>query len=741
MNRKLVLFLLLFPLASFGQKVRSFEPYAINLSVENGLPSNEVYDMHQDDFGRFWFCTDNGLSVFDGQNFRRVTDTSYSVIMLGGRQDPKGNLWFFTLDSEILLLEKGSDEPKLVFSSEQIRKYFRDHIISYLRFIEGKLVITTGVELLFISDYESSDPGFEYLDASRSYITCFCDGADCIAVSRLKKEGSMDLVLIENNDTSTYDNLPLFDKSGKYWLSSTKLGNELILHGSNNLLRLNLLDSTYSVLNDLPQSTLNINIDDESIWIGSYNDGMRVFSNDDQLMLTKHLFKGRSFSKYVRDKNGSLWLCSQESGIYYLPFPNVRSYNMDIDEGVNISEMKSIDDACYIGQYGGAVSIVYKNEQDLIFESLGKLNGQVRKILKDSATGEVFIIYLLEYLRVKKEKTNYSSRLDLLENEKSWLRYKLTNVTKGKLVLRPKLFDSKALVIDLNGQRINRIRKAFSMDDHVFFGGFYNSYGVDTTQKQLKELKINGKSTDLRAAVRLKEDTFLIGTKGAGLALVKGTQFISKVSIDDSRLNTINDMVVLRNSVWIACPDALFEYNIQTKELRDWTQLFLKEWMSFQEIEVIGNQLLVATHNRYYAFDPALVQWSQIGPEIYAVQIEDLQGKRTDIRDVFEVHESEASFRVIPRSVSFVNLFKHQFRYRLLENDTNWILSESNVIPFNALNPGSYHLELSAGDGLGNWSTKTEIVELSVNPFFYKSFWFYGIIIILLVLFGTLFYR
>jgi len=42
MNRKLVLFLLLFPLASFGQKVRSFEPYAINLSVENGLPSNEV---------------------------------------------------------------------------------------------------------------------------------------------------------------------------------------------------------------------------------------------------------------------------------------------------------------------------------------------------------------------------------------------------------------------------------------------------------------------------------------------------------------------------------------------------------------------------------------------------------------------------------------------------------------------------------------------------------------------------
>jgi ligand-binding sensor domain-containing protein len=44
-----------------------------NFSVDEGLPSSEVYDIYQDKLGYIWFATDKGLSRYNGYEFENFT--------------------------------------------------------------------------------------------------------------------------------------------------------------------------------------------------------------------------------------------------------------------------------------------------------------------------------------------------------------------------------------------------------------------------------------------------------------------------------------------------------------------------------------------------------------------------------------------------------------------------------------------------------------------------------------------
>lgn len=740
MHFRLLYILLLIPFLSIGQEVKEFEPYAINLSVEDGLPSNEVYDILEDSYGRFWFCTDNGLSVFDGQQFKRVTDSSYSVIVLGGYKDKQNNIWFFTLDSEILRLKPGEHKPSLILSSEQTRKYLGDNIIAFLRMIGDDLILSTGLEMLTISNYNSS-PEFEYIRGQTSKLTCICEGAECIATARIINDAATDIELIRDGDTTLIKDIPGLKKKGKYWISANISHGRLVLHSTTNILSINLSDHSYSLVKDLPRNTLSLTIEDSLIWVGSYNDGVRAFSNDDKLELKEHLFQGRSFSKLKSDQNGGLWLCSQESGIFYMPFPEITALRIAENESINISSMRSINEECFVGQYRGQVSVIRKLSGEFIHEDLTNLEGQIRKIVPDSIPGGVFVLELDKYVHYRRNGAYSEFEIKSFDQRLDFNRFRTLSQRGNKLTLRPDLYEGKAYSIEIDGPKMNRIRKSQSFGEQIFFGGFYNAYAWDTIDQELNELRFKQGPIDFRAACRVNSDTFLIGTKGDGILMTKGHEVIKQIEHEDDRLKTIRDFESLGESIWVVCPDALYEFNKKTQKLSDWTSIFLRKWVSFQGIEKIGNKLVVSSQNGYFIFDPRNITLAHQAPKIYALDIVKLDGERSSINGKITLHESEASFQLVPQSVSFVNLFRHQYRYRLSNVDTHWIVSQSDVIPFSALNPGEYQLEIEAGDGLGNWSQNTQVLKLSITPFFYKTFWFYALLVILLSSLGILFYN
>lgn len=64
-------------------------------TMADGLPSNHIYDMVEDNEGFLWIATDNGVSRFDGKYFKNFTVKdglpSYDAIQIA--KDGQGKVW------------------------------------------------------------------------------------------------------------------------------------------------------------------------------------------------------------------------------------------------------------------------------------------------------------------------------------------------------------------------------------------------------------------------------------------------------------------------------------------------------------------------------------------------------------------------------------------------------------------------------------------------------------------------
>src|SRR5580765_990327 len=70
--------------------------YMKQFTSSDGLPSNTINDVLQDDEDFIWFATDHGVSRFDGHQFTNYTSEDGlgddEVIRLG--KDQEGRVWF-----------------------------------------------------------------------------------------------------------------------------------------------------------------------------------------------------------------------------------------------------------------------------------------------------------------------------------------------------------------------------------------------------------------------------------------------------------------------------------------------------------------------------------------------------------------------------------------------------------------------------------------------------------------------
>ena len=66
-------------------------PHFKNYTVDDGLPSSQVYRAFQDSKGFIWFCTDKGIARFDGYKFEKFTTKN---------ELPSNDVWQCAEDSD-----------------------------------------------------------------------------------------------------------------------------------------------------------------------------------------------------------------------------------------------------------------------------------------------------------------------------------------------------------------------------------------------------------------------------------------------------------------------------------------------------------------------------------------------------------------------------------------------------------------------------------------------------------------
>lgn len=81
----------------------------VNYTIEDGLPSNQLYEIYQDSLGNLWIGSDHGLIKFDGQKMQiyGVEDGLPDEVILKMYEDDKHRLWLITYTGGVCYLEKG----------------------------------------------------------------------------------------------------------------------------------------------------------------------------------------------------------------------------------------------------------------------------------------------------------------------------------------------------------------------------------------------------------------------------------------------------------------------------------------------------------------------------------------------------------------------------------------------------------------------------------------------------------
>lgn len=137
---------LFFPRHSAAQHIQASR---YHYSTEEGLSSNAISDIQQDDFGFIWIATWNGLSRFDGFNFYNYPMGRMSGIPLLHNRisdlciDMKQNVWMRMYDGRIFVLNRHTDLIENAFKSVTGYENFKS---------SSQMLVTTSGDVIAIVD-------------------------------------------------------------------------------------------------------------------------------------------------------------------------------------------------------------------------------------------------------------------------------------------------------------------------------------------------------------------------------------------------------------------------------------------------------------------------------------------------------------------------------------------------------------------------------------------------------------
>jgi len=105
----------------------------------------------------------------------------------------------------------------------------------------------------------------------------------------------------------------------------------------------------------------------------------------------------------------------------------------------------------------------------------------------------------------------------------------------------------------------------------------------------------------------------------------------------------------------------------------------------------------------------------------------------TELRQInFSYNDKE--FTIAFSALSYFHPQKNKYKYRLLGLNDQWInLDTKREINFNGLPPGTYTLEVFASNNDGVWTDKPLILKINVSYPFWRTWFFYGLCIVLLI--------
>ncbi len=729
------------------------DPYHIRYTLEDGLPSEEVYDIEQDKDGRIWVATDRGVANYDGYSFTSFDESdglAHNTIFEIFR-DKNDRLWFSAYDGSLTYYEN-----KRFVIPEDLNKALKE--IAPSQWIRKMQQIDDDRFLFSFSQISSKDKrGFYTFDLSDSEIDEFEFNYP------LNEDGIIDyhpkygFAKVHSNDFPIKETWAIGEKSLMYVTNENSFSVPGIVVKP---YKYNPGQSTLTwVANEkvVLSRALNMPIEDiifheNKIFLATWQ-GVKVIEQPESKATISSIFEEHIVTSLKIDIESNLWISTQDAGVIFIPnLLRVKTYPSPPNKSP--THLTVFKDHLFLG---------YINESYL--RALNKDLSTVYEV-KDNNT----IFY--PYLTVAGDVA-YTSGLNIIEY-KNGFRFRdkpqLEGWTKGSLYRNLLKLNSgniltgnTSLILAQNQEiakmKYTKKKNIYSLyqclNDKVIVG---NLEGADI----LRELDVNNfeqlvpsplplhsRVNDLKG---FNDSLVIFATLGSGLIFFNCNteSIVTIIDKNDGLLsNQVNTCFVdSEDNIWAGTNFGLNKILININDgcsvesIESYTTLDGLSSNFIMDIDYWNNELWVVCKEGINHFKSEDLAQARTAPNVLIDSILVLDRKLDTNKSLLEHYENDIS--IYYTGITFNKPRQEAtYRYKLTKDnkEQEFQFTMNRNLRFGNLEPGVYKFIVQTKNDKNIWSKANSPVEFRIKPHFTSTLLFRIGMLFLSILFLYLLYK
>lgn len=748
--------------SSYSQKYNDWQHSIQKLTTQHGLPSLEVYFVHEDSKGYLWFGTDHGLVRFNGYEFNVYTEkdglSDNTVFML--LEDSIGGFWLICKDGKLVYYDKKSFRHFIAKSQDDFYKN-----ANHYELFNDTLYVSDNERSKF---YSISLPDkiveknwiAQTDDFLENHGLLNINGRSLIyrkeIESNLKKKRDSEIKVVTTlNPVNKYEKIInidntrrlLINKNQKLSLRSAKL---LLLNQDSIVYEMDMWKSNKGRL-----ITTHFNAGDGNIHL-STNTGVYLFDALEG-KVKEHFFQGEYITSSLRDKEGNLWVSSKDNGVWFLRSNHIKTIRPNAVEGKNkFTRIRIFQDNLFASDISGQI---YKLNKDYSLFAEIDADALQSSWIRESFDFEVdsfFNFYLGTKFSYYDSKSKSITNIDSEENKIRSVKT-LQHISGNRMLIGTnngiKIVDQAIQKVfpDLKASEMASWCNALFEDrDKVLWLGMTN--GLFRVLKDSIVPYKNHQNDLLRKRIlsinQNADGSILIGSKGEGLIVLQEDSIWHITEEDGLIGNMVQSVFVHKDSsIWVGTNkgvskiEALGKINNNQLKITNFTTKKGLPSNMVNDIRAYDGKMWFATSNGLSYIEEEEFKTNSKPLKVY---IETLNVEDKDIpfsNEKLELDYFENNIRFNYLAICARCQQDITYKYRLKNFKEDWSYTTNRNVQYTSLDAGTYTFQLLAANEDNVWNDAPIEKTFTIKPHFTKTVWFKSLVAIFLLAFlAFLFY-
>ena len=703
-------------------------------TVNEGLPSNHVYDITQDAKDFLWIATDNGIAHFDGKYF-------YNYTVKDGLPS-----------NDVLQVVKEKDGTIWVNCYKQNPAYFDEINNKFVTVTNNKTVNKLSNSLLYVQVLPDGGVSFYCKDGFVNFKKR--------RVALVGNETSYGKILIDNKyyllTTSAKGKvLKASVGSENYHL---QLGNKIIssfiieekiksicrvvyknsyfkFHSNSSFVR-------FSKFKLLPPSftTNSITLPERFKWYTFTEDKINIIGNSGAIymydlkkltLLNKVENKIPANVAYLDNKN-NLWVGTTDKGLLYYNLSKIKHIAFPNDVGqdnflsIAINDKKEI----FTGNYLSQIFKSSRSKQQAFTIPSDNKTMWIRGIM----TTHNKIVAIHDQgcsINYQKSKDVFCKNSGIPLSVKSAIKLNdsISILATTISLCKMNMLTEKFTLLNSPQNRILNLAK--KNDSLVYFVSNQSVYKYNYNKDVYDKLLLDKIFMNNNPSVIATSDNNLlwIATFKGQIVVVQNDKLLHCIKIEEGLPENVTNIIALKDEIWIASKSGIcvIKYKLaNNKLLYTINKLTKSDGLTSNVVNqlVSSNDTIYAATNAGVSIIPGQIKFNkfEINPTLIAVTI---KNKKTAIAKAYNLNEDQNEISLQFAGVELSGHFKN-FQYSL-NNKYTWINLEGTTLNL-SLNDGTNLLYVRAIDVNNNISSKILKLQFDVDFPLYKNNWFWFMI-------------